>query len=68
LAGKRTGFINQLHPSSIPDILLLDYSYAEMDGYTTANWVRVNYPEIKILALSIWDAETAIIKMIKNGF
>ena len=39
----------------------------EMDGYATANWVRANYPDIKILALSTMDAETAIIKMIKNG-
>ena len=39
----------------------------EMDGYATANWVRTNHPEIRILALSTMDAETAIIKMIKNG-
>lgn len=39
----------------------------EMDCYATANWIKINYPEIKILALSTMDADTAIIKMIKNG-
>ncbi|HLK27912.1 MAG TPA: response regulator transcription factor [Puia sp.] len=60
-------FIKQLQPRSLPDIVLLDIAMPEMDGYATANWIRANYPEIKILALSTMDAETAIIKMIKNG-
>lgn len=66
-ASNGKDFINQLKPKSIPDILLLDIAMPEMDGYLTANWVKANYPEIKILALSTMDAETAIIKMIKNG-
>jgi len=66
-AANGQDFIKQLQPRSLPDILLLDIAMPEMDGYATANWVRANYPEIKILALSTMDAETAIIKMIKNG-
>jgi len=60
-------FINQLKPPHLPDIVLLDINMPEMDGYTTADWIRVNYPEIKILALSTMDAETTIIKMIRHG-
>ena len=60
-------FIKKLQPKSVPDILLLDIAMQPMDGYSTANWVRINYPDIKILALSTMDSETAIIKMIKNG-
>jgi DNA-binding NarL/FixJ family response regulator len=66
-AANGLDFIKQLTPSKIPDILLLDIAMPEMDGYTTANWVRSNHPEIKILALSTMDSDTAIIKMIKNG-
>lgn len=66
-AANGQDFIRQLQPRHLPDILLLDIAMPEMDGYSTANWVRVNYPEIHILALSTMDAETAIIKMIKNG-
>lgn len=57
----------QLDPKKLPDIVLLDINMPEMDGYATAEWLRSNYPEIKILALSTMDAETAIIKMIRNG-
>ena len=40
-------FIQKLATYSIPDILLLDISMPEMDGYTTAEWVKANHPEIK---------------------
>lgn len=60
-------FIEKLSNSSIPKIVMLDISMPEMDGYETARWITENYPEIKILALSTMDAETAIIKMIKSG-
>ncbi len=66
-AANGKDFIAQLNPKHLPDIVLLDISMPEMDGYATAEWLRVNYPDIKILALSTMDAETAIIKMIKSG-
>jgi len=66
-AANGQDFIKQLQSRNAPDILLLDIAMPGMDGYTTANWVRVNHPEIKVLALSTMDAETAIIKMIRNG-
>jgi DNA-binding NarL/FixJ family response regulator len=66
-AGNGKEFTQQLHTRHLPDILLLDIAMPEMDGYQTANWVKVNYPDIKILALSTMDGETAIIRMIKNG-
>ena len=60
-------FISQLKPHSLPDIVLLDISMPEMDGYATCEWLKNNYPEIKVLALSTMDSDTAIIKMIKCG-
>jgi len=66
-AANGQDFINQLKPKHVPDIVLLDIAMPEMDGYATANWIKVNHPDIKILALSTMDAETAIIKMIKSG-
>jgi DNA-binding NarL/FixJ family response regulator len=65
--GNGKEFINQLKKTQLPDIALLDITMPEMDGYATAEWTRDNHPEIKILALSTMDSETAIIKMIKNG-
>ncbi|MCP2848802.1 response regulator transcription factor, partial [Salmonella enterica subsp. enterica serovar Typhimurium] len=39
----------------------------EMDGYDTALWIKRNQPDIKVLALSMYDTENAIIRMLKNG-
>ncbi|MFN5425287.1 MAG: response regulator [Bacteroidota bacterium] len=60
-------FINQLDPNHLPEIVLMDISMPEMDGYATCDWLKNNYPQIKVLALSTMDAETAIIKMIRSG-
>src|ERR1700735_1885478 len=66
-AANGQDLIKQLQPAKLPDILLLDNVMPEMDGYATAKWVRLNYPEISILALSTMEGENAIIKMIRNG-
>ena len=66
-AGNGKEFISQLQKHQLPDIVLMDIVMPEMDGYATTEWIHNNYPEIKILALSTMDAETAIIKMIKSG-
>lgn len=60
-------FIRQLTPKNLPDIVLLDISMPEMDGFATCEWLKNHYPEIKVLALSTMDSDTAIIKMIKCG-
>jgi len=60
-------FIALLDRGVVPDILLLDIAMPEMDGYATAAWMKEHHPETKILALSTMDAESAIIKMIRNG-
>lgn len=60
-------FIEKLNPLDLPDIVLMDINMPEMDGYTATEWLRINYPGIKVLALSTMDSETAIIKMVKSG-
>lgn len=60
-------FIQLLDPHNLPEIVLMDISMPEMDGYATCEWLKSHYPKIKVLALSTMDAETAIIKMIRSG-
>ncbi len=61
-------FINEVaNKNIIPDIVLLDVSMPIMNGYDTAKWIKENMPETKILVLSMFDDESSIIKMIKNG-
>jgi len=59
--------IKKISPKSLPDIVLLDINMPEMDGYETAQWIKKNHPDIKILALSMYDNENSIIRMLKNG-
>lgn len=51
----------------IPTIILLDISMPIMDGFETAKWLKVNYPDVLIMALSMQDDEQSVIKMVKNG-
>jgi len=60
-------FIEKLKKDNLPDIVLLDINMPQMDGYDTAAWIKRNHPEIRILALSMYDDENAIIRMLKNG-
>ena len=57
----------KLDRNNLPDFVLLDINMKEMDGYETALWLKNTYPLIKILALSMYDDENAILKMLKNG-
>ncbi len=59
--------INGLNKTSLPHIVLLDINMPKKDGYETAYWLKTNYPEIKILALSMYDNEISIIRMLQNG-
>lgn len=60
-------FIHKLKPPALPDLVLLDVTMPEMDGYATCGWLRVNHPTIRVLALSVMDDENAIIRMLKCG-
>jgi DNA-binding NarL/FixJ family response regulator len=51
----------------IPDIVLLDVNMPEMDGFETTQWLYKNYPQIKVLALSMMSDEKTIIKMFRLG-
>jgi two-component system, NarL family, invasion response regulator UvrY len=53
--------------STPPDLIMLDINMPEMDGYETAAWIKANKPSLKILALTMYDNEMAIIRMLQCG-
>jgi DNA-binding NarL/FixJ family response regulator len=67
-ANNGKNFIEVLKNSSkLPEIALMDMKMPIMDGAETTYWLNKNYPEIKVLALSMDDNESFILKMIRNG-
>jgi two-component system invasion response regulator UvrY len=50
-----------------PDVCILDINMPDMNGYETAAAIREEYPDINILALSMYDSEFNIIKMLRAG-
>ncbi len=60
-------FIRKLNPANLPDIALLDINMPEMDGYQTAQWLKKNHPSVKVLALTMYDNDVAIVRMLRSG-
>ncbi len=52
---------------SLPEIILLDVSMPIMNGFETAEWLKINHPQILVMALSVQDDDNSLLKMIKNG-
>lgn len=50
-----------------PNVCILDINMPEMNGYQTAAALREKYEDINILALSMYDSEFNIIKMLRAG-
>ena len=63
--GKELKALIQQH--RVPDIVLLDVNMPEMDGFETTRWLHKNYPQIKVLVLSMLSDEKTIIKMFRLG-
>ena len=66
-ADNGTQFIEKLKTTELPELVLMDINMPEMDGYQTTQWLKQNHPDVKVLALSMYDNENAIIRMLKCG-
>jgi DNA-binding NarL/FixJ family response regulator len=50
-----------------PDIVIIDLNMPNMDGYETAKWITKHRPEIKIIVLTMYDSEIALIRLLQSG-
>jgi two-component system, NarL family, invasion response regulator UvrY len=60
-------FIEKLNPDFLPDIVLMDINMPIMDGCETAKWIKEHHPQIMVLALSMYNDENSVIRMLKCG-
>lgn len=64
--GKELQKMLSLHRLST-EVILMDITMPGMDGYATTQWVKENYPHIHVVALSMYEDEAAIIRMLRAG-
>jgi DNA-binding NarL/FixJ family response regulator len=60
-------FVEQIQRHETPTLVLMDINMPEMDGYETTKWLKQHHPDVNVLALSMYDNEASIIKMLKCG-
>lgn len=54
-------------PNNIPDIVLMDIKMPILNGIETTEIINKEYPNLKVLALSIEEDEYTILKMLRAG-
>ena len=67
VAGNGEELITTIENGHLPDLVLLDLNMPKMDGYETALWLQNNHPEVKILILTMYDSEIALIRLLQVG-
>lgn len=53
------------HP--LPHVVLMDITMPLVNGYDATRWLKQHYPSVKVLALSMFEDDEPIIKMLKCG-
>ncbi|WP_428328067.1 response regulator [Mucilaginibacter sp.] len=66
-AGNGEELIRKISPKNKPDIVLLDIHMPIMDGASTAQWLKENYPEIRVIVLSMLEDAERVLTMLKLG-
>ena len=66
-AGDGAELVKQIQQGLIPDVAILDLNMPNMDGYDTALWLRQNYPQIHVMMLTMYDSESALIRLLQAG-
>jgi two-component system invasion response regulator UvrY len=67
-AGNGNDLLEQLSKAgTLPEMCILDINMPELNGYETTERLKTLYPGIKVMALSMFDNEFSIVKMLRCG-
>ena len=59
--------INAIKAGHVPDVVILDLNMPVMNGFDTALYLQKNHPNVKILMLTMYDSEIALIRLLQSG-
>src|SRR5258705_8335830 len=59
-------FIEQIILNT-PDVAVLDLNMPKMDGYETAKYLQKNFPQVRVLMLTMYDSELSLIRLLQAG-
>ena len=57
----------ELIPSKMPDVILMDLKMPQMDGLEATKYIKANFPNIKIILLTLYDDERFINLLMDHG-
>ena len=55
------------NPKNIPEVVLMDVNMPILNGIETTTYLKDHFPDVKVLALSVEEDETTILKMLRAG-
>lgn len=64
---RSAGLLITALKSELPDVVLLDINMPEMNGIEACKIIKKDYPELKVIALSMISESNLIKLMLKNG-
>jgi two-component system, NarL family, invasion response regulator UvrY len=67
LAANGKELLGKMQQDYLPGLVILDLNMPEMDGYETAKYLRLNYPGIYVLVLTMYDSEISLLRMVQAG-
>ncbi len=67
LAAHGKELLDKLQPDNLPDLVILDLNMPELDGYETARHLRLHYPSVYVLILTMYDSEIALLRLLQAG-
>jgi len=66
-AGDGDELIEQIKQGCRPDVIILDLNMPRKDGYEAAVWLKYNFPQIHVMMLTMYDSESALIRLLQAG-
>jgi two-component system invasion response regulator UvrY len=66
-AGDGDELIEQIKQGCRPDVVILDLNMPRKNGYEAAVWLKNNFPLIHVMMLTMYDSESALIRLLQAG-